>query len=339
MKAIYKIILLVVTVGIVAAGALAVKFNPFAVAVDSDTSFTIATGSDYGVLRDSLEASGAINSMSTFELIARLRSLDSNVKPGYYTLDKGQNYMDIVLKLRAGEQTPITVTFNNIRSLEQFAGAVSKSIEADSTQLITLLRSDSVQASYGLDQRTMLAMFIPNSYEFYWNTSAESFLARMKGQYDSFWNDSRSAKLSESGLSRLEAITLASVVYEESKIVDEMPTIAGVYLNRLRIGMPLQADPTVKFAVGDPTLRRILFKHLEVDSPYNTYKYAGLPPGPIAMPSVAAIESVLNPQKHNYLYFCANADFSGRHAFARTLSEHNRNAAAYSRELNRRGIR
>lgn len=334
-----KLLLAIIVLIVLGAIALATIDNPYSEAINDDASITLASGSDFGMLKDSLKSSGVLNSMSTFELVSRLRSLDSSVKAGHYTLKKGDSYMAIVQRLRAGEQTPITVTFNNIRSLKQFAGVVSKSIEPDSLELITLLKNDSIQQSYGMNQKTMLGMFIPDSYEFYWTTSATKFIDRMHSLYDQFWSEKRLADLKKSGLSRIEAITLASIVYEESKIVDEMPTIAGVYLNRLRIGMPLQADPTVKFAIGDPSLRRILFKHLEVDSPYNTYKYAGLPPGPIAMPSVAAIESVLNPQKHNYLYFCAKADFSGRHAFARTLSEHNRNAAAYSRELNKRKIK
>ncbi len=337
MKRSYKLILLAIVA--CTAIAFATIDNPYSEAVNKDASITICSGSDFSTLKDSLRASGALNSMSTFELVARLRKLDGSVKAGHYTLSEGDSYMTIVRRFRGGEQTPITVTFNNIRSLEQFAGVVSKSIEADSMELLTLLRNDSLQRSYGMNSQTMLGMFIPNSYEFYWTVSASKFIDRMHDMYNSFWNEKRLAQLQKSKLSRIEAITLASIVYEESKIVDEMPTIAGVYLNRLRIGMPLQADPTVKFAVGDPSLKRILFKHLEYDSPYNTYKYRGLPPGPIAMPSVAAIESVLNPQSHKYLYFCAKADFSGRHAFARTLSEHNRNAAAYSKELNRRKIK
>ncbi|MFI3265632.1 MAG: endolytic transglycosylase MltG [Rikenellaceae bacterium] len=339
MKTLYKRALIAgVCLGVIGA-VVVIKNDPYGKAVSQDTTITIASGSDFSTLKDSLKSSGVINNMATFELVARLRSLDQSVKAGHYTLKQGESYMSIVRKLRAGEQTPVDLTFNNIRSLEQLAGVISKSIEPDSSSLVALMKSDSVQKSYGLDQRTMMAMFIPDTYEFYWTTSAGKFMERMYKQYDNFWNEKRTAQLKALGLTRIEAITLASIVYEESKMVKEMPTIAGVYLNRLRIKMPLQADPTVKFAVGDPTLKRVLFKHLEVDSPYNTYKYNGLPPGPIAMPSVAAIESVLNPQKHNYLYFCAKADFSGEHAFARTLSEHNRNAAAYSRELNRRKIR
>ena len=187
-------------------------------------------------------------------------------------------------------------------------------------------------------RQTFMAMFIPNTYEVYWNCSVNDLLQRMKRESDRFWA-SRDAKLARCGLTRNEAITLASIVYEETKRQSEMPVVAGVYINRLRRGMPLQADPTVKFALGDFSLRRILHKHLEVDSPYNTYRVVGLPPGPICMPSIAAIDAVLNYQEHDYLYFCAKEDLSGAHNFARTLAEHNRNARAYAAALNRLKIR
>lgn len=333
-----KIIALLSLFVVAVMGAVGLYFNPMTPAVNSDMNIRIATGSSYTTLRDTLENRGVINNINKFDMVARLLSFE-NVRGGNYNLKEGDSYMRVVRQLRAGEQTPVIVTFNNIRSLEQLAGAVSKSLEADSAELVSLLKNDSIQKSMGLDSRTMLSMFIPDSYEFYWNTSAVSFISKMQSHYNSFWNESRLSKLKALNMSRTEVITLASIVYEESKITDEMPTIAGVYMNRLRIGMQLQADPTVKFALGDPTLRRILYVHLEVDSPYNTYKNRGLPPGPICMPSISAIESVLNYENHKYLYFCANADFSGRHAFATNLSQHNRNAAAYSAELNRRGIR
>ena len=181
-------------------------------------------------------------------------------------------------------------------------------------------------------------MFIPNTYELYWNCSSDEFLSRMQRENERFWQ-SRERKLARTGLNRIEAYTLASIVYEETKRTDEMPRMAGVYINRLKRGMPLQADPTVRFALGDFSIRRVLNKHLEVDSPYNTYRHPGLPPGPICMPSIAAIDAVLDYENHDYLYFCAKDDLSGSHTFARSLAEHNRNAQAYARALNRRGIR
>ena len=192
--------------------------------------------------------------------------------------------------------------------------------------------------SLGFTRETIPALFIPNTYEIYWNVSPERFMARMKQEYNRFWTEERRKKAEALGLTPVEVSTLASIVEEESAVADEYPTIAGLYLNRLKAGMPLQADPTVKFAAGDFALQRILDKHLAIDSPYNTYKYAGLPPGPIRIPSIRAIDAVLNPAHHRYFYMCAKEDFSGRHNFAATLAEHNRNANRYRAELNRRKI-
>lgn len=182
-------------------------------------------------------------------------------------------------------------------------------------------------------------MFIPNTYEVYWNTSAKNFMNRMKKEYDRFWNDSRKAKAKEIGMSPVEVAILASIVEEETAAYDEYPVVAGLYINRLKRNIPLQADPTVKFAWGDFTLQRILFSHLEIDSPYNTYKHTGLPPGPLRIPSIKGLDAVLNYQKHSYLYMCAKEDLSGRHNFAKTLAEHSRNAKKYQAELNRRKIK
>ena len=192
---------------------------------------------------------------------------------------------------------------------------------------------------YGFKPEEMIGMFIPNTYEVWWNITPEGLTERMKKEYDNFWNEERVAKLARTRLTQKEVTTLASIICEETRMTDEMPTMAGVYINRLRRGMLLQADPTVKFAIGDFTIRRVLNRHLEVDSPYNTYKYAGLPPSPICMPSIKGIDAVLNYKESNYLYFCAKEDFSGYHNFARTLSEHNQNARRYANALNRAGIR
>ena len=304
-----------------------------------DSDIYIPTGADYAVLTDSLQSSGAIKNMSRLHTAARLTGLTDNVRPGRYRLKKGMGYTGIARMFQRGLQSPVTVTFNNVRTLPQLAGKIARQIEPDSLTMLRALTADSTASAYGFDKRTFIDMFIPNTYEFYWNTTPESFIERMKKEYDKFWNEERSAKLALTGLTREQAVTLASIVYEETKMSDEMATVAGVYMNRLRVGMPLQADPTVKFAVGDFTLRRILNRHLTTDSPYNTYKYAGLPPGPIAMPSISAIDAVLDYRKHRYIYFAAKPDFSGYHNFAVTLAEHNRNADAYRRALNARGIR
>ncbi len=290
-------------------------------------------GADFQTLTDSLEAGGYIKNMSHFRTEAKLEKLDQKVKGGCYQIPARMSYKAVVRMFRLGLQKPVRFTFNNIRLMQDFAGTVSSKLDIDSTAMVRELLSPEVAEHYGFEQQTFLAMFIPNTYELYWNVSPTAFLDRMKKEYDKFWTDDREQKLQTVGLTRIQASILASIVYEETKFRDEMPTVAGVYLNRIRLGMPLQADPTVKFAVGDFALRRILNKHLTTDSPYNTYLYKGLPPGPICMPSIAAIDAVLNPAKHKYLYFCANPDFSGTHVFAETLTQHAANARRYHEAL------
>lgn len=262
------------------------------------------------------------------------------VYPGKYMLKEGMSLKVLMKIVKTGLQTPVKVPFNNIRNREKLAGVVGKRIEADSASLMYVFNSDSVYKALGLNSKTFMSVFIPDTYEFYWNTSAEQFVERMKRENDNFWSEKeREKKLKELGMTKEEVSTLASIVIEESKAQSELAKIAGVYINRLKKGMPLQADPTVKFAVGDPTLRRVLFKHLEVESPYNTYKRSGLPPGPICVPPINAIDAVLDYEKHDLYYFCASPELNGLHFFAKTLTEHNKNAAAYAAALNRKGIR
>ena len=231
--------------------------------------------------------------------------------------------------LRKGFQTPVKVVFNNINNLEQLAGRVSDQIEADSLSITTAIRNDSSICP---------CYFIPNTYEFYWNTDAESFIKKMKAEYENFWNETRIAKAEEMNLKPEEVSILASIVDKETTKTSEMPRIAGVYLNRLKKHWPLQADPTLIYALGDYSIHRVLDVHKEIDSPYNTYKHAGLPPGPICLPSIAAIDAVLNAERHKYFYFCAKDDLSGYHVFARNINEHNRNAEKYRRALNKHKI-
>jgi len=308
-------------------------------AVDADAVVKVPTGSDFEVLLDSLKAQHILHDTTLFVKLARSRDLDSSVRPGSYRLREGMSYSSLINMLKSGRQTPVRVTFNNLRSMDRLAGVLARRLESDSSAFAGAFGNDSLVASLGFTSTTLLGMFIPNTYEFYWTVTPEEFMKRMKREYDRFWNEERTAKLARCGLTRDEVVTLASIVYEETKKTEEMPRVAGVYVNRLRRGMPLQADPTVKYAVGDFTLRRVLLRHLEVDSPYNTYKYPGLPPGPICMPSIAALDAVLDFEEHDYFYFCAKDDLSGTHNFARTLAEHNRNAQAYARALDRLNIR
>ena len=277
-------------------------------------------------------------SEKVFRFLAERMKYDAAVKSGRYAITDRMNTLDIVRLLRSGMQTPVNLTFNNIRFKDNLAGRLSQQLMIDSITLLDALNDDVLIDSLGFDEYTYLTMFIPNTYQVYWDTEPESLIKRMKREYDKFWNDSRMAKAEALNLSPVQVSVLASIVEEEATYADEYPTVAGLYLNRLRKGMRLEADPTVKFAIGDLTLRRILYKHLEVDSPYNTYKVDGLPPGPIRIPDIRAIDAVLTPQEHNYLFMCAKDDLSGRHNFATTHAEHSRNAARYQQALNRMGI-
>lgn len=286
----------------------------------------VPTGASFTQLMDSLRRHEVLRNETAFARMARRHGLDTALKAGRYELKEGMSYVRTVRMLRLGWQVPVRVTFNNIRTPDRLAGILARKLEPDSAAWLAALTSDSLARVYGLTPQTILTLCIPNTYEFFWNTSPDTFLQRMRQESDKFWT-SRDAKLSRSGLTRQQAYILASIVYEETKRKNEMPRVAGVYVNRLKRGMPLQADPTVKYAVGDFALRRVLNRHLEVDSPYNTYKYPGLPPGPICMPSIDALDGVVDFENHDYLYFCAKDDLSGAHAFARTLAEHNRQCA------------
>ena len=300
----------------------------------------IPTGADYDVLVDSLSSGAKISDIWLFDFFAKARELDKAVKPGHYELKKGMTANEISMLLRSGRQTPVNLIFNNIRTLDQLAGRFGEQLEADSVEFAALLLSDSVALHYGFTEDNFIAMFIPNTYQVYATTSPSGLLDRMKREYDKFWEGARDEKIARTGLKdREEVASLASIVMEESSKEDEFPAIAGVYINRIKKNIPLQADPTIIFAVGDPNLRRVRHRHLEIDSPYNTYKNAGVPPGPIRMPSIAAIDSVLDYQQHEYLFFCAKPDFSGYHAFAKTLPEHNKHARAYINALEEAGIR
>ena len=297
----------------------------------------LPAGTPFDALNDSLR--GRITSPGRFRLLARVLQLDRRTFSGRYEIARGTSAYRLAATLRGRAQSPVNIAFNNIRTLPQLAGTLGRQLQADSTAFAAVLLNDSIASAYGFSPQAFIGMFIPNTYEVYWTVSPEEFVARMHREYLRFWNDERLGKLARTGLSQQEVATLASIIDEETRRTDEMPDIAGVYINRLRRGMLLQADPTVKYAVGDFSLRRILYRHLATPSPYNTYRYLGLPPGPIRMPSIAAMDAVLNYRQHDYYYFCARADFSGYHAFARTLAEHNRNARAYAAALDRFGIR
>jgi UPF0755 protein len=300
--------------------------------------FYIPTGSGFQDVSNALVQQGIIVNQTTFDWVSEQKKYKLNVKPGRYLLENGMSNNELVNLLRSGNQEPVMVTFNNVRFKEDLAGKVGKFIEADSTQVINLLNSNSFVSKYGFNTTTFLTIFLPNTYEFWWNTSAEQFVERMTTEYKKFWTAERKQKAKILGLSQSEVSILASIVQKETNKTDEKPTVAGVYLNRLKKGMLLQADPTLVYANRDFEARRVLNSHKAIDSPYNTYKYKGLPPGPICLPSIESIDAVLNAKSHNYLYFCAKADNSGYHSFASTYSQHIQNAREFQRELNRRKV-
>lgn len=286
-----------------------------------------------------IEKTGAMRDVSSFKLVAKQQGYPEKIVPGNYELSNGMSNVKLVNNLMKGRQVPVRLTFNNIRTKQALASKLSQSLLMDSTEFVNIMNNAEVLSVYGLNRATAVSLFIPNTYEVYWNISPADLLDRMKKEHNKFWTEDRTQKLSALGLTQTEVSTLASIVEEETRKKDEKPIVAGLYLNRLRRGIPLQADPTVKFALQNFGLRRIYKKHLEYDSPYNTYLYAGLPPGPIRIPSIESIDAVLNYSKHNYIYMCAKEDFSGYHNFASTLDEHNKNAAKYRRALNSRDIR
>lgn len=297
----------------------------------------IDSDKDFEKIVSQLKSAG-LPSEKTFRLLADKMEYPSSIKTGRYAVNKGDNMVDVIRRLRAGTQSPIELTFNNIRTKENLAGRFSQQLMLDSLTILNALRDNEKAKSFGLDSNSFVALFIPNTYQVYWDTDIDRLLARMKKEYDAFWNNDRKAKAQKEDLTPLQVSTLASIVEEEATYADEYPIVAGLYLNRLKKGMRLEADPTVKFAVGDFSLRRILYKHLEIDSPYNTYRNDGLPPGPIRVPSIKGLDAVLSPNQNNYLFMCAKEDLSGRHNFATTHAEHTRNASRYQQALNAKGI-
>ncbi|MBQ7968003.1 MAG: endolytic transglycosylase MltG [Bacteroidaceae bacterium] len=288
---------------------------------------------------DKLTSVADFKSTTGFTPLMKHYKYDSHIKPGNYAIRPGDSMRDICLRLLSGNQTPVKLVVPSVRTLDRLAGAVARQLMTDSASIARFLTDQHLIDSLGYTTETFPTLFIPNTYEVYWTMTPEQFINRMTKEHSRFWNTDRLAKAKAQGLTPEQVCTLASIVDEETNKNDEKPMVAGLYLNRLHRGILLQADPTVKFAHGKFDLRRILLTHLTIDSPYNTYKYAGLPPGPIRIPSIAGIESVLNPAKHNYIYMCAKEDFSGYHNFATTLSQHNANARRYQQALNSRGIK
>ncbi|MBC6998693.1 endolytic transglycosylase MltG [Cytophaga sp. FL35] len=341
-----KILLFIVLIGLVVGGIFS-YFIYNAIFV-SNTSFNneeayLYIPSDANFNEVKSLAAPLLENLETFEQVAKRKGYASNVKPGKYAIKKGMNNNDIINTLRVNN-IPVRVSFNNQETLEDLAGRISEQIEADSLSLLKAMNDKEFLKTNGFGEATKLAMYLPNSYEFFWNTSGVEFRERMAKEYQKFWTSERKTKAEKMNLTPEEVITLASLVHKETAKVDERPKVAGLYLNRIRKGMLLQADPTVIYALKkeandfDMVIKRVLYRDLELDSPYNTYKYAGLPPGPIAMPDISAIEAVLNPESHDYLYFVADVENFGYHKFAKTLAQHNRNKVQYVQWINAQKI-
>lgn len=305
---------------------------------DKDFELLIPRGATFETVMDSLEKHRVVNDKMSFRFLARFMKYTDRVKHGRYVIEKDMTNQDAIRKLRSGAQDPMKLTFNNIRLKDELISKLGHKFEFGPQKLDSLLNDPAVCARYGFDTTTIMCMFLPNTYEFFWTTSADNFLDRMGKEYKKFWTPARQQKAKELGLTQTQVQTLASIVESESKKNDEKPRVAEVYLNRLQRGMLLEADPTLVFAHRDFTIRRVLNVHKLIDSPYNTYRFKGLPPGPINLPTLSSIDAVLNHENHDYLYFVARADFSGYHTFAKTYEEHLNNARIYHAELTRRGI-
>ncbi len=303
-----------------------------------DISLYIKNGSDFDDVKQALYSKGLIVNRTYFEWLAKYKKLEESIRPGHYIIQSNMNNNELINLLKRGLQTPVNVTFNNIRTLPDLSQTIAKQLSFDSLALQTLLENKQFLNKYKLTPESVKSIFIPNTYEFYWTASPETFFTKMQAEYKRFWNKDRLSKAEKMGLTPFEVITLASIVEQETNKNDEKRRVAGVYVNRLNKKWLLQADPTLKYALGDFSIKRVLNVHKEIDSPYNTYKNLGLPPAPICLPSISSIDAVLSYENHDYMFFCAKPDFSGYHVFAKTHLRHVINAKAYQRALNKNKI-
>ena len=308
-------------------------FTPNILLDKEDRVFTIRSGATFRKVQQDLGKGEFVNDLVSFSFLARLYDYDKHITPGRFLLRRNMTNNEAIRVLQSGKEQTVKVTFTNVRLLDELSEKITKNIGVSPTEFNDALDDFLSDNKEGFTRENVIGMFLPNTYEVYYNVLPDELISRMLSEYKKFWNDERLAKAKAIGLTPKEISTLASIVQAESVKAIEAPIIAGLYINRLKKDIPLQADPTLVFASGDFTLKRVLNEHKQVDSPYNTYKYAGLPPGPINMPQIGTIDAVLNYQKHNYIYMCAKEDFSGNHNFATTLTEHNKNARKYQDAL------
>lgn len=339
-----KLILLIIGLLLVIGGFLAFNFYTkiYTPNTVKEGNLFIPTNSEFNEVENLVRP--FLKRVKSFTWVAERKNYPNTIKPGKYHISEGMNNNDLVNLLRSGKQTTVKLSFNNQDTFKKLAGRISQQIEADSISLLQAFTDETFIKESGFTDKTILGMYIPNTYEFYWNTSAEDFRSKMLKEYNRFWNESRTQKAKKLKLSKNQVITLASIVQKETALVKERPIVAGLYLNRYNDNWPLQADPTIIFALkeqandDDLVIKRVLTKDLAINSNYNTYKNTGLPPGPIAMPDISSIDAVLNPANHNYYYMCASITKIGQHEFAKTLSQHNRNAVKYQQWLSKQGV-
>lgn len=341
-----KILLAIALIGLVIAGYFAYfVYNAMLkpnTAFNNETAYIyVPTNATYAEVREQLEP--LLNDIDSFDVLAVKKEYTTNIKAGRFPVKKGMSNNDIINSIRINN-LPIKLSFNNQERIENLAGRIAQQIEPDSLSLLKAMTDSTFLKEKNFTKQTVMNMYVPNTYEFFWNTSPELFRDKMLGEYYRFWNDSRQAKRKALKLSVNEVMTIASIVQKETAKVDERPRVAGVYLNRIRKGWPLEADPTVIYAKKlkennfDQVIKRVLYKDLEIDSKYNTYKYPGIPPGPITMPDVSAIDAVLNAEQHDYMFFVADVKNFGYHKFAKTLSQHNANKRLYTQWISSQGI-
>lgn len=342
-----RILLIIVFIGLLIGGLFTAMvyrtlFISNTVFSNEEAYVFIPSDADFEEVKQRLQP--LLKNPSTFETAAQRKRYTENIRGGKYAISRGMNNNDIINALRSGN-IPVRISFNNQETPALLAGRIGSQLEADSLALYEAFSDTDFLKAQGWTPDQALLPYIPNSYEFYWNTSATAFRDRMLAEYTKFWTDARLDKARSQGLSQEQVIALASIVHKETAQADERPRVAAVYLNRLKKGMFLQADPTVIYAIKketgnfDTLIKRVLYRDLEIDSPFNTYKYPGIPPGPIAMPDISAIDAVLNPENHKYLYFVADTENFGYHKFAETLGQHNRNKEQYVRWLDAQKIR
>jgi UPF0755 protein len=341
----FRIVFITVALALFIAAAIAaflayqIIYAPNVWTEDKGEHFLFISKDDtFDDVKTQLYSKGFIINRKNFEMLADYKKYSDNIKPGRYEIEKGISNNELINRLRIGDQKPVKLIFNNIRLKEDLVERIAEQIDIDRNVFLRLLNDSAYIKKLGFEQETVKSMFIPNTYYVYWNTDTEAFIERMKFEYNQFWTEDRKRKASQIDLNPKEVSILASIVEKETQKNDEKPTVAGVYLNRLESGWRLQADPTLIYALGDFSIKRVLNAYKDVDSPYNTYKYTGLPPGPICIPSISSIDAVLNAEKHSYFFFCAKPDYSGYHNFAKTSKQHKKNARAYREFLDKEKI-